>query len=102
MNQNKTKIIILIGIMGAISFVLQLLEFPHIGFLAFEFSDLPSAVIAASFGPLPGVATELVKNLLKALTTKTGFVGELANFIIGSAFVIPIGILLEKQKIPAK
>lgn len=70
MNQNKTKIIILIGIMGAISFVLQLLEFPHIGFLAFEFSDLPSAVIAASFGPLPGVATELVKNLLKALTTK--------------------------------
>lgn len=69
MNQNKTKIIILIGIMGAISLVLQLLEFPHIGFLL-EFSDLPSAVIAASFGPVPGVATELVKKFIEGFNYK--------------------------------
>lgn len=66
----EIKIIILIGIMGAISFVLQLLEFPHIGFLAFEFFGFTFSSYCSILGPVPGVATELVKNLLKALTTK--------------------------------
>lgn len=92
----KTKMIILVGIMGAISFILQLMELPMFGFLSIEFSDVPPVIMATTVGAIPAVLTELVKNLLKALTTKTSFVGEFANFIIGSAFVIPIGIYFSK------
>lgn len=93
-----TKIIILIGIMAAISAVLQQLEIPMVGFLSLEFSDLPSIMMAGLYGPVPGVLVELVKNIIKLLTTKTGFIGELANFIIGSAFVIPIGIAFNAMR----
>ena len=98
LNKLTTKIIILIGIMAAISAVLQQLEIPMIGFLSLEFSDLPSVLMAGLYGPIPGVLVELVKNIIKLLTTKTGFIGELANFIIGSAFVIPIGIAFNKMR----
>ena len=93
-----TKVIILIGIMAAISAVLQQLEIPFLGFLKFEFSDLPAIIIAALYGPIPGVITELLKNIIKLLTTETGFIGELANFIVGTAFVIPIGIGFNKMR----
>jgi len=37
---------------------------------------------------------ELIKNLIKALTaSSTGMVGELANFLISSAYIIPVGLL---------
>lgn len=32
------------------------------------------------------------------LSTSTGGIGELANFLIGSAFVIPAGLLYKKKK----
>ena len=53
-----------------------------------------------ALGPVAGVLTEAVKILVKLVIkpTSTGGVGELANFIIGCAMVIPAGILYARNK----
>lgn len=51
-------------------------------------------------GPVAGVASELLKNVLKILFrgTTTAFVGDYANFVIGCSFIIPAAILYFKHK----
>ncbi len=51
-------------------------------------------------GPIAGMIIEAVKNLLHALIrgTQTGGVGELSNFIVGSALAVPAGLVYLRQK----
>jgi riboflavin transporter FmnP len=67
-------------------------------FLKIDASDLPALIGSMAMGPLAGVLIELVKNLLHLLRTSTGGVGEMANFLVGSAFVLPVGIISKKSK----
>ena len=41
---------------------------------------------------------ELVKNALQFLTSSTGGIGELANFIMGSSFVVTAGLIYKLHK----
>ncbi len=89
------------AIMSGIAFVLMLCEFglPLIpGFLKFDLSDLPALISSFALGPLWGCTVELVKNVLHLSVTTTSGVGELANFLIGSAFVIPAGWIYKQKK----
>jgi riboflavin transporter FmnP len=99
-NQNKslfsTRQMVTISLLSALAYVLMLIHLPFkfLGFLEFEFSDIPAVIAALTYGPFAGVVVELVKNLIKALTASTtGMVGELANFLISSAYIIPVGLL---------
>ena len=90
-----------IAVSAAISFVLMLLDFSlpiAPAFIKLDLSDLPALILAFSFGPLAGVLTELVKNLLHLFITSTAGVGELSNFILGCAFVAPAGFIYKKNK----
>lgn len=105
MQKSRTKIttkeLVTIGLLAALAYVLMLLHLPfkYLGFLEIEFSDIPAIFAALQFGPLAGVFVEMVKNLIKALSASTtSGVGELANFIISSAYVIPVGILYKIRK----
>ena len=49
-------------------------------------------------GPLSGVAVCLIKNLVHLLATSTGGVGELSNFLLGAAFVLPAGLVYRMKK----
>lgn len=96
-----TNQMVTISLLSALSYVLMLFHLPykHLGFLEIEFSDIPAIIAALQFGPFSGVIVELIKNLIKALTaTTTGYVGELANFLISSAYIIPVGILYKLKK----
>ena len=89
------------AIAGTISFVLMFLELSlpiAPAFIKLDFSDIPSLVMAFSLGPFAGVLTELVKNLLHLLKTSTAGVGELSNFLLGCAFVIPAGWIYRKHR----
>lgn len=102
-----TKELVTIALLAALAYALMLLRLPYkyLGFLEIEFSDIPAVFAALQFGPLAGVLIELVKNLIKALTaSSTGMVGELANFIISIAYIIPVGVLykLKKWSVKAK
>lgn len=92
-----------IGMLSAIAAILMLFEFPlwfAPPFYQIDLSELPVLIGGFALGPIAGVLIELVKNLLKvAITgTTTGGVGELANFIIGCAFVLPSSIYYKRHK----
>lgn len=97
----ETKELVLIGMLAALSYVLMLIHLPFkfIGFLEVEFSDIPAIIAGLAYGPVAGVLIELVKNLIKVITaTTTGGAGELANFLIRLAYIIPISILYRRLK----
>ena len=95
----STRELVIIGLFSALAYVLMLLESPgYLGFLRIEFSDVPAILGGLGFGPGAGVFIELIKNLLKVLSTKTIGAGEIANFIVGSAYVLPLSIIYRKTK----
>ncbi len=103
MQNNPTNIRILTtaGIAGAISFVLMFLELSlpiAPAFIKLDFSDIPSLILAFSFGPLAGILTEFIKNALHLFITSTAGIGELSNFLLGCAFVLPAGWIYKKHR----
>lgn len=95
-----TKAMVTISLLSALSYVLMLLESPpYIGFLRLELSDIPAIIGGFTYGPIAGVIIELIKNLIKAITaTNTAGVGELANFAISVAYVVPASFIYRKLK----
>lgn len=89
------------GILTAAAVVLMYLELslPFMPvFLMFDFSEVVVLIASFSMGPLTGILVELAKNLLHLPATHTGGVGELANFLIGSAFVGTAGLMYQRMK----
>ena len=83
------------ALLAAISYVLAFLEFPvplSPSFARMDLSDLPALIGAFAFGPVTGVMIELIKNILQLLSTSTGGIGELANFLI--SFLVLLGFWL--------
>lgn len=101
--ENKSiKKISIIAMLSAVSFVLFLLEFPVIpslGHLKLDFSDVPALITGVLYGPFASVVVELIKNfielLVKGVGTQMGF-GNLMNFIVGCAYVVPFVICYNK------
>lgn len=100
MKSIKVKKMVMVAVFAAVSFALQMIApFPKVGgFLEIEFSDLPALIIAFAYGPISGVLVELLKNLLHCLVTSTGFVGELANFVVNGIFVAVAGLIYMNHK----
>lgn len=98
------KNMITIGMLSAIAVILMLFEFPipflAPGFYKLDLSELPVLIGTFAMGPLAGVAIEFVKIVLNLLIngTTTAYVGELGNFIVGCAFLIPAGVIYWKKK----
>ncbi len=89
------------AMLSAISFILFFIQIglPFTpSFLKLDISDLPALIGSFAMGPAYGVLICLIKNLLHLTITSTGGVGELSNFILGAAFVLPGGILYKMKK----
>ena len=99
----KTNKMIKISLLSAIAVILMYVDVPVIPpfpWLKMDLSDVPALIGAFGFGPISGVIIELFKNILYILIkgSGTGFVGETANFLIGSALVLPAGIIYHRNK----
>ena len=89
------------GMLAAVASVLMFFSFrvPLMpSFIKLDFSELPALIAAFAFGPLSGAAVCLIKNLVNVLSTTTGGVGELSNFLLGACFVIPAGWIYRGHK----
>ena len=99
---SNVKKVVMVGTFSAIAFVLQMLGsmmgLKVGGFLEIELSDLPALVITFAYGPVSGILVELFKNLLHCAFSSTGFVGELANFVINGTFVGVAGAIYKCHK----
>ena len=86
-----TKKVVLIAMFSALAGILMYLEFP--------IPIAPSFYEIDLLGPVAGVTTEFVKILIKLLIkgTSTAYVGDVANFIVGCAFVIPATVVFRRK-----
>jgi len=97
----NTRKLAMTGILGAVSAALMFVAFsvPLMpSFIQLDLSELPALIAAFSMGPLSGVGVCLIKNLVHLLVTTTGGVGELSNFLLGAAFVLPAGLIYKFRK----
>lgn len=97
----NTRTLTMIAMLSGISYVLAFIEFPvplSPTFARMDLSDFPALIGAFAFGPFAGLAIELVKNTLQLISTSTGGIGELANFVMGGLFVFTAGLTYKLRK----
>ncbi len=94
----------IVGMCAAIAAVLYMIDFP-VPFIAppfykLDFSEIPVMFCGFFLGPSAGIICMALKVLLKLLLkgTTTAFVGDLANFVVGCAFVLPAVIIYHTNK----
>ena len=103
-NSQKTRKMVCVGMLAAISTILMLFEFPlpfiAPSFYELDFSEVPILIGAFALGPVAGVLTELVKILLNLIIngTDTAFVGEFANLLMGCLLVLPASLIYQRKK----
>ena len=103
-SKHRTIYFVKAALLGVMAFVLELLEislpiFPS--FLKLDFSLIFPLLGAFALGPVAGVLIELVKNFLHFITIgigSTAGVGDLANFLVGSALVLTAGGIYARNK----
>lgn len=99
----KVKKLVVISMLSSIAFVLMLLNFPFPGlpdYLKIDFSDVPAIIAILIYGPLAGIAVEAIKNVLQYIIqgSMAGVpVGQIANFIAGTLFILPTAFLFKAE-----
>lgn len=100
--KNKTKQMTIIAMMTAISialyFIAEIPIIPAAPNLKIDLSDIPALVAAILVNPIAGIIVEFMKNVIHVLRTGTFGLGELANFVVGVAVVVPISLIYRKWK----
>ena len=100
----NVRTLVQVAMLSALAAVLMLVEFPlpfiAPSFYEMDFSEVPVLVGAFAIGPLAGAVIELIKILLNFVLngTMTAGVGELGNFLMGCALVVPAGFIYKRNK----
>ncbi|UTH14882.1 ECF transporter S component [Macrococcus equipercicus] len=97
---HKTKRLILISLLSAISFILMFIKFPLPflpPYLTIDFSDIPALLALFTVGPAGALAVEAIKNILNFLFTPADPVGPVANFLAGASFLLSIYFVSGRQ-----
>ncbi len=100
----NTRKLVVTAMLASLATVLMLFEIP-LPFIAppfyeMDFSEVPVLIGAFSMGPGAGVIIEAIKILINLIMngTDTGGVGEIANFVIGCAYILPASIIYRRKK----
>lgn len=96
-----TKKMVCTSLLSAMAAVLMYIDtalpiFPM--FLKLDISDLPALIGTFAFGPGTGILIEAIKNVIHSLSSSTAGIGELANFIMGTALVVPAGVVYRRDR----
>lgn len=96
-----TKKIVMIGLLGALSAILMILEFPVPfvpPFIKMDFSELPIILGGYLMGPLAGsfiIFLKIILNFIFHGTTTMG-VGEVSNMLYSFCYMLPSVLLYKK------
>ncbi len=96
--------IAVIAMFSCIAGILYVFGFPIAAafpsWLELNFSDIPALIGTFALGPVSGFIIVLLKIMIKLIIkgTTTVFVGELADLIIGAAFVVPAGLIYKRLR----
>lgn len=102
-NKNKTKNLVMIGVMSALAFALtclgNLIPIKVAGFLDYDPKDIIIVIAGFILGPISALAITLVTATLELITiSQTGFIGFVMNIISTSFFVVPATLIYQKKR----
>ena len=102
MKNSKLNKLVKISVLGTIGFLLMFIEIPipiFPDFLQIDISDIPALVGGFALGPVAGILIEFMKNILHSIFKgSTVFVGEFANFLVGSVLVGVSSYIYKRDK----
>lgn len=101
---SSAKYITTVAVSAALAGLLMLVEIPLVflapSFYKVDLSEIPALICTFYLGPVAGVLTEFLKILIKIVLkpSTTAFVGELANFSVGCALVLPASLIYHRVR----
>ena len=87
-----------IAILAAAASILFLIEIPIVAFYKLDLSNIPVLLGAFSMGPVPGLVILAIKSAIGLLHSSSAGIGELADFVMGAALVVPAAIIYHQNK----
>lgn len=87
-----------IAILAAAASILFLIEIPIVAFYKLDLSNIPVLLGAFSMGPVPGLVILAIKSAIGLLHSSSAGVGELADFVMGAALVVPAAMIYYRNK----
>lgn len=94
----KTRDLTTIAVLTALASILFLIEIPVVAFYKLDLSNLPVLLGAFAMGPAAGFLILLLKDLIGMLHSTTMYVGELADFLSGLAYILPAALIYSAGK----
>lgn len=94
----QITVIAILAAIGSVLYKLEIIVFPAVPFYKLDLSNLPILLGTFAMGPLIGSVTLLIKSAVGLLTSSSQGVGELADFLLGMAMVLPVGLLYRRRK----
>jgi len=89
------------GALSAILYIVPFLKFPvpfFPSFLEFHFDEIPVFIAGFAYGPLSAICVLVVKTIIKLPFTSTLTVGEWADLIYSTAFIVPAALIYQKRR----
>ena len=87
-----------IAILAAAASILFLIEIPIVAFYKLDLSNIPVLLGAFSMVPVPGLVILAIKSAIGLLHSSSAGVGELADFVMGAALVVPAAVIYHRNK----
>ena len=87
-----------IAILAAAASILFLFELPIVAFYKLDLSNIPVLLGAFSMGTVPGLIILALKSAIGLLHSSSAGVGELADFIMGAALLVPASVIYHRKK----
>ncbi|NMV81936.1 MAG: ECF transporter S component [Erysipelotrichia bacterium] len=89
------------GALSAILYIVPFLKFPlpfFPQFLEFHFDEIPVFIAGFAYGPFSAFCALIVKTIIKLPFTSTLTVGEWADLIYSTAFIVPAAFIYQKRR----
>ena len=99
---NWVRFVARVGIFAAISTILYIVPIFQISlpfvpsFMSLHFDEVPAMIAGYAYGPLVGEAVLLVKTIIKLPMTHTMCVGEIADFVFSTVYILPATWIYKK------
>lgn len=97
-NRISVAVMTRIAILAAAASILFLIEIPVVAFYKLDLSNIPVLLGAFSMGPVPGLVILALKSAIGLLHSSSAGVGELADFVMGAALVLPAAVIYHRNK----
>ncbi len=97
----STRKLVTLALFTALTYVISMLSFPIFPatpYLKLDFGNVFILLSGFLFGPIEAIAVCLAKEVLSLINSSSGGVGELANFIMTSSYVLIPSIVYRHRK----